>query len=454
LRAGYGAVITVLIFSAYEAYRIQDSVSRQHLEIYRHFVEQDEALATLRKNLWLAGNYVRDFFINTTPAQTLLFRRQLEELKRENDDALRVLEKAPHHQRVVPQLRESLAQFWKVVDPLPVTMMHSSNQEEMDFLDREIVPRRGELYNALRALTLADEQKLEDSEGEFADARKRAGRGLLAMLALGVLLSFLVARLSLRHAGTLERKAELHYAEVEHARHELKQLSARLLEIEEEGRRRLSRELHDEIGQALALLQIEISHAAAMNCGSPGALWARLDRARDLAERTVQTVRNMSGMLRPALLDDLGLVPALQFQLEDFIRRSGIACNFVEQGVAEDLPDAVKTCVYRVVQEALHNAEKHSAATLVKVSVRQFPDRLAAEIEDNGCGFPMDSQGRPSRSTGRPTGLGLLGIRERAGIAGGSLTIDSAPGRGTRITLLIPVPPAKPVADIVREVTV
>src|SRR5947208_412804 len=92
----------------------------------------------------------------------------------------------------------------------------------------------------------------------------RTNRGLLAMLALGVLLSFLVARLSLRHADNLERKAELHYAEVEQARHELKQLSARLLEIEEEGRRRLSRELHDEIGQTLALLQIEISHAAAM----------------------------------------------------------------------------------------------------------------------------------------------------------------------------------------------
>jgi signal transduction histidine kinase len=448
LRAGYGAVIGVLILSAYEAYRIQDSVSRQHLEIYRHFVEQDEALATLRKDLWLAGNYVREFFINSTPAQTSQFRRQLEDLKKENEEALQVLEKAPHHQRVVPQLRASMAEFWRVIDPVPVNMMHASNLEEIDFLNREIAPRRGQLYNALRALTLADEQKLEDSEGEFADARRRAGRGLLAMLALGVLLSFLVARLSLRHAGNLERKAELHFAEVEHARHELKQLSARLLEIEEEGRRRLSRELHDEIGQTLALLQIEISHA--ISGSNTEARRTRLDRARDLAERTVQTVRNMSGLLRPALLDDLGLVPALQFQLEDFIRRSGIACEFVEHGVAESLPDTVKTCVYRVVQEALHNSEKHSGATRVQVSVRQSSDRLVAEIEDNGRGFPMDQQGRPSRSTG----LGLLGIRERAGIAGGSLTIDSAPGRGTRIVLLVPVPPVRPAADMVKEVTV
>ena len=126
----------------------------------------------------------------------------------------------------------------------------------------------------------------------------------------------------------------------------------------------------------------------------------------------------------------------------------------MEHGVAENLPDSVKTCVYRVVQEALHNSEKHSGATRVKVSVRQSPDRLVAEIEDNGRGFQVDKQGRPSRGTGRSTGLGLLGIRERAGIAGGSLTIDSAPGRGTRIVLLIPVPASRPAPDIVREVTV
>jgi signal transduction histidine kinase len=436
-------VIAVLVFSAFEAYRIQVSVSRQHLEIYRHFVEQDEALSTLRRNLWLAGNYVRDYFINSTPAQGDLFRKQLDDLTAENEQALKILERIPTHQRNALRVRVSLAEFWAVLKPLPQQMAHASNEQEMAFLDREVVPRRGELYNALRTLTLADEQKLEDSAGGFAEARRRAARGLIAMLALGVLLSILVARISLRHSDNMERKAERHFAEVEQARHELKLLSARLLEIEEEDRRRLSRELHDEIGQTLALLQIEISHAAAMAGGPSEAQRARLDRARGLAERTVQTIRNMSLLLRPTLLDDLGLAPALQFQLEDFLRRSGIACEFVEDGVAEDLPDPVKTCVYRVAQEALHNAEKHSGATRVKVSVRQFADRLVAEIEDNGSGFALDAQGRPARTRG----LGLLGIRERAALAGGSVTIDSAPGRGTRIVLLIPMPLAKPVPD-------
>jgi signal transduction histidine kinase len=246
----------------------------------------------------------------------------------------------------------------------------------------------------------------------------------------------------------LERQADEHLEAVEQTRRELQQLSARLLEVEEEGRRKLSRELHDEIGQTLALLQIEISHAQAA-LGNPRTAEERLKRARELAERTVVTIRNISGGLRPSLLDDLGLVPALQFQLEDFLRRSGIACDFVEEGVADQLPDTVKTCVYRVVQEALHNCEKHAGANRVRVAVRQLRECLVAEIEDNGRGFQMNEQRMPYRTSG----LGLLGLRERAANAGGTLVIDSAPGHGTRIALRIPLPPERtPEPPVRREV--
>ncbi len=347
---------------------------------------------------------------------------------------LRVLERSPRYRTVVPRLRASLGEFWSVMEPLPHTLLHADREAEIAFLDKEVVPRRGELYNALRELTVADQQVLQDRQGEFAETRRRAAERLLLMLAIGVVLSVLAARLSVRHTENLERKADLHFAAVEQTRAELQQLSARLLETEEDGRRKLSRELHDEIGQTLALLQIELSRAQ-LSSTAPAAVPEHLERARDLAERTVQTVRNISGMLRPALLDDLGLVPALQFQLEDFLRRSGIACEFLEEGVADQLPDPVKTCVYRVVQEALHNCEKHSGARKVRVSVRQFPEALVAEIEDDGAGFQMDSQHHPVRSRG----LGLLGMRERAGNVGGSLIVDSAPEHGTRIALRIPL---------------
>jgi len=268
----------------------------------------------------------------------------------------------------------------------------------------------------------------------------RGGFSLLCLLpGLGAVLTFVVARVAFGHWESLERQSENNYAEVERARRELQQLSARLLEIEEEGRRRLSRELHDEIGQSLALLQIEIAQALKILPAQSAAARERLQRAGEMAERTVETVRHISVLLRPALLDDLGLAPALQFQLDDFVRRSGIRGEFVSESVADELPDAVKTCVYRTVQEALHNCEKHSGAAKVRVSVRQFTDSLVAEVEDNGRGFALNRQRMPSGTSG----LGLLGIRERVAAAGGSLMIDAAPAQGARIAIRIPLAPPR-----------
>ena len=449
MRAGYGAVILVLIASAGEAYRIQATASRQQLEIYRHYVDQDKCVVLLRRNLWLAGNYVRDFFIRNTPAQAAELRQQLSELQANNDQWLERLVTLSSGNDVVGQLRASLGEFWGVVDRIPVDMLGNSADARWDFLQREIVPRRGELYKTMMDLSDSDQQRLQRSERDFADARSQAARRLLAMLAISLLLAAGVTRQSLRHADVLERRAEMHLAEVEQARQELQELSARLLEIEEEGRRRLSRELHDEIGQTLALLQIEISQLQTLSAGQPEVVRNRLKRAREFAQKTVQSVRDISGFLRPALLDDLGLIPALQFQLEEFIRRSGMSCELVEENVADQLPDQLKTCIYRVVQEALHNCEKHSKATQVHVTVRQSPYLLNLGIEDNGIGFDTAVQGRGPR----PRGLGLLGMRERVSIAGGTFVIESAPGRGTRVSVRLPLAAAsaKPVSE--EEVT-
>jgi signal transduction histidine kinase len=441
LRAGYAAILAVLVFAAVEAYRIQSSVSEQHLEIYRRYVDQDANVAILRRNLWLANLYVRDFFIQTTPEQAAALAAQLDGLRAEDDASLDKLARIGANRAALNNIRRRFADFRAIIEPLPRTMLAAPDEQQFEYLQREIVPRRGDLYNALLAIQTSDQQRLQESEREFAAARRNAARRLLIILGLCVLLAIAVARLSLLHAENLERRAEQHFREVELARSELQQLSARLLEIEEEDRRNLSRELHDEIGQALALLQIEVSTAQTLLPAQPEAARERLRRARQLAEQTVQTVRDISLLLRPPLLDDLGLTPALQYQLEGFLRRSGVACEFSEDGVSEDLPDPVKTCVYRVVQEALHNCEKHSGARTVRVRVSQSEGALTAEVEDDGRGFTVNEQGARR-------GLGLLGMRERASIAGGSLTIDSAPGRGARIRLRIPVSPAaRPAAN-------
>ena len=448
LRAGYAAVLGVLVFSAFEAYRIQSSVSQQHLEIYRRYVDEEDALRTLRRNLWLAGNYVRDFFIRSTPEQGEILRSQLNALKKDNAQALDRLARISPLSPIPPAQRKSIDEFWAVVDPIPATMLNSTRDARIEFVQRELVPRRDDLSTALRELSATGEQHLQDIESQFEESRRQAAARLLLMLGVGVLLGILVALFSLHHAESLEREADRHHAEVEQTKGELQQLSARLVEVEEEGRRWLSRELHDEIGQTLALLQIQITNAQSALDSRPAVLREQLQRARSLVEKTVQTVRNISLLLRPALLDDLGLVPALQFQLEDFSRRSGIAAEFAEENVAGQLPDNVKTCVYRVVQEALHNCEKHSGAGKVRLEVRQSPEALTVAVEDNGRGFQLNEKRMPRQTNG----LGLLGIRERAANAGGSLVIDSKPGSGARIALRIPLaaPASVPVA---HEVT-
>jgi signal transduction histidine kinase len=437
LRAGYGSVIALLLFASVEAYRIQNTVSEQHVEIYRRYVQQDAAVAQLRRTIWLAGNYVRDFFIKTSPAEADLLKKQLVELEKQSQEALEEIDKLRPSGAARRGLDIHLDEFWRAVRPIPQTMLNASDAEQYAFVQEEIVPRRSSVSNVLRELTAAEQQALQQSEADFGELRRSATRRLIFMLGFSVILALAVSRLSLRYSESLEKEKNRQYEEAVRARREQEQLSARLLEIEEDGKKKLSRELHDEIGQTLAVLQIEITNALAVADKPSGAVKERLRRARDLAERIVQTVRNIALLLRPALLDDLGLVPALQWQLEDFGRRSGITCDFSGDGVDDMLPDSVKTCVYRVVQEALHNCEKHAGANRVSVALHQLPDSLVVEVRDNGRGFELNEKSMPRRNAG----LGILGMRERAARMGGTMTIETSPGRGTHLIMRIPLAP-------------
>jgi signal transduction histidine kinase len=140
-------------------------------------------------------------------------------------------------------------------------------------------------------------------------------------------------------------------------------------------------------------------------------------------------VRNMALLLRPSMLDDLGLVPALEWQAREVSKRSGIRVKVDATNVAEELPEEHKTCVYRVVQEALHNCVQHAAAHNVKITVDQQPTTLRLAIEDDGKGFAPQKE----------RGMGLLGIQERVSHLGGAFSIDSSPGRGTALRVLLPL---------------
>ena len=199
---------------------------------------------------------------------------------------------------------------------------------------------------------------------------------------------------------------------------------------QENERRSISRELHDEVGQSLSALRVGLTNlAAVIPAAAEGALHEQVASLAKLAETTVGVVRNITLLLRPSMLDDLGLVPALQWQAREVARRTGMAVNVAAEDVSDDLSEEYKTCIYRVVQEALHNAVRHSGAQNVRITVRQNDKDIHLTIHDDGRGF------RPASERG----LGLLGMHERVTHLDGTFHLESEIGRGTVLAVILPV---------------
>jgi signal transduction histidine kinase len=248
---------------------------------------------------------------------------------------------------------------------------------------------------------------------------------VFATLALGLALAAFSTWKILR----LESHAQDRYHEVSEARKQLTDLSARLVQAQETERRALARELHDEVGQALSAVLLELRNlSTSLTKSSEEQLRTQVEMTRSLVEGTVGVVRNMSLLLRPSMLDDLGLVPALRWQAREMSKRTSIEVSVATERIPDDLPDEYKTCIYRVVQEALHNCARHSRATTVRIRVQRDPGKLTLSIQDDGQGFDV-SQSK---------GMGLLGIEERVARLGGKCEVHSEPGNGTILMIKLP----------------
>ncbi len=214
-------------------------------------------------------------------------------------------------------------------------------------------------------------------------------------------------------------------------RRKVENLSAKLLKAHEEERRKISRELHDQVGQAMTLILVELNNLdGELPKESPE--HARVQTLKRLAQDTVATVRDLALLLRPSILDELGLIPALNWQASEVFRRSKMKVTVDADEGCNRLPDDYRTCIYRVVQETLHNAVRHAKATHANVIVRHEPSQIRVLVQDDGEGF--DPRHRK--------GLGLMGMEERVRQLGGMIHIDSTPGGGATVSILLPHPQA------------
>ncbi|HEX6292621.1 MAG TPA: sensor histidine kinase, partial [Herpetosiphonaceae bacterium] len=219
--------------------------------------------------------------------------------------------------------------------------------------------------------------------------------------------------------------------QVRSAEQDLQRLSRQMIEVQESERRHLALELHDEIGQTLTGLKLILEMIQRLPIDE---FQRRLSEAQALVNDLMARVRQLSLDLRPAMLDDLGLLPTLVWHFERYTAQTNVQVTFAHTGLGRRFPPEVETATYRIVQEALTNVARHSQVRHVTVSLWVIGDMLTVQIEDQGAGFD------PSIDQASSASRGLPGMRERAALLGGELVVETMPGVGTLIRAELPVP--------------
>jgi signal transduction histidine kinase len=258
--------------------------------------------------------------------------------------------------------------------------------------------------------------------------------------------AILKRRLRKEKARRVAAEAALKESELQHNKslaqarrleEQMRHLSHQILTVQEEERKRISRELHDEIVQTLTGINVQLANLKAAATINAKGLQRKIASTQRLVEKSVEIVHRFARDLRPTLLDDLGLIPALHSFMKDFTRRTGIRIHLTAftSDRSDELDSAKRTAFYRLAQEALTNVARHAHASYVKVTVLKLARTITMEVADNGKGFETDRV-LITKANNR---LGVLGMRERVQMVGGHFTLESTPGTGTTIRAQIPV---------------
>ena len=432
LLAGFGALLVLMVIICIDALHTLAAFETNDTQIRQDFIYRERTLEQVRAGLYESGTIMRDYLLlsgSERQAQESLLT-QIQSMRNETTAAMKAcIQSVPAEKRKpFEHLAVELENYWSKAEG---TLVPGGRETEAGYsvLRADILSQHAEILKITREVSAVNDAELREAEGRIAEISSRFRRRLLMVTTIALSIGLVLATATIIYAGRLENSLEEKYRESLQAQRELKQLSKRLVDAEERERRAISRELHDEVGQSLGALLLEVESLTVMS-HEEQSFQRGLQHIKTLAENCVNEVRNMALLLRPSMLDDLGLVPALEWQGREVSRRTGMFVETVDENVSDTLPEEHKTCVYRIVQEALNNCSRHAYAKNVRVVVHQEPNQLRVSIEDDGKGF--DSR--------RVRGLGLVGMNERVSRLGGVLTVDSALTRGTRLRVELPLP--------------
>jgi signal transduction histidine kinase len=422
LSLGFGGLLICIVaaaagtLAAFERVRNTDAQSR------KAFLGRLSALNQIRAQIYLSGTYVRDFLLSPDPDSAKAEATHLATLRRDTRNALDAYgrELEPEEHEPFLRLRGEIDDYWRVLDATVGWSPQERNRLKFSFFYNELVPRRTAMLQIADRIASVNERGLTRSEERAAASADSLRRSL--MLTFGVTLAggLILALLTIGFTLRLERELDLRRAD-------LQELSTLLLRAQENERRALARELHDEVGQSLSAILMETEGAECAD--QPAEVRQRLDAIKGLAQKTVNQVRDLALLLRPSMLDDLGLAPALNWHARETSKRTGLNVVVSADDAIDSLPDEHRTCIYRLVQEAVNNAVRHSNARTVEVAVQKERQKVNVTVQDDGAGF----------DTRFMRGLGLLGMEERVRRLGGRLKVSSELGRGTLVQAALPV---------------
>jgi signal transduction histidine kinase len=434
LMVGFGGMMLIFLIAAVDTVRLLREMRADNKILQDASLDRSHRLASVRSYIMLSHTCLGDYLLDSDPQGSA---HHLTELRDAWSHMLSDLALYPTSNgsdtAVVKQLQDALEQHWQNMNRVITSSSAvDSRRRAASFYGDEIIPIRTAVVEITTRLDEVDSKQLAATDGQIQNEFENLGRRLSVLLDIAMGAALLLGIGCVVYILRIERQNSRRYREILQARGELQQLSARLVEAQETERRTISRELHDQVGQTLNALLVDAANLAKRIPADDAVGLRYLDNIRAFADSSVNSIRDIALLLRPSMLDDLGLIPALEWQAREVSRRSGIKVKVVAANVPDTLDDALRTCIYRVVQEALHNVSSHSGARTATVSVHQTDGSLALAVEDDGSGF--DSE--------RIRGLGLLGMEERVKQLGGRIDIQSQPGKGTalRVTLPIAVP--------------
>lgn len=432
LLAGFGTLIVLNAVLGVSQARRASQIERDLISAQESYSATQNLLAQVRVDLYRIGMDVRDYLLDRSVDSSAELRQQLARTRVEIEANLEMLaSRMPIEDREpLDKLRDEVRDYIEWMDtpiqwPQEEKLARSGNYVRTVLLTRR--KAISDLATQVESINNANLQRarnrLEASQAEFQTWLRR-------LTAIVLILSVLVAGLSTTWILRLERKAELGQQRAADAERELRRLSQQLVKAQEDERRALSRELHDQVGQQVTALRVEIANLGRIPPEERDTFTDHLKEAKSLAEQTMKTVRDLAMGLRPSILDDFGLGPAIEWQAREFARRTGVPANVEIQGSLNGLTESDRTSLFRIVQEALTNITKHASASEIHILLSATEQGVMLRVEDNGKGMdPMDARGR---------GLGLVGIEERAREMGAGFALNSQPGQGTAIEISIP----------------